>query len=292
MTEGFAEAPDGTRLWWNSVGDGPVVVLCDGIACDGFIWKYLRPALAHTYRVVHWNYRGHGRSSAPRDPTRVSIGDHARDLHALLDALSIESAALLGHSMGTQVCLDAWRQRPDRVAALGLLCGSFGRITRTFHGSDVLHHALPRMALLVDRYPVVARALLSRSPVGLAVEVSRWLGEVDALRVRAEDLAPYFEHMRLLDPAMFLRMLAAAGAHSAEDLLPDIDRPTLVVAAERDSFTPTRWAEQMARQIPGAELLRVEGGSHAAPIEQPALINDRVLRFLSERVYPSARTPA
>lgn len=288
MTEGFAEAPDGTRLWWDSLGEGPAVVLCDGIACDGFIWKYLRPALARRYRVIHWNYRGHGRSGAPRDPSRVSIADHARDLHAVLDHLSLDRAALVGHSMGTQVCLDAWRQRPSRVSALVLACGSFGRITRTFHGSDVLHHALPRLALLVDRHPDLVRAVLTRSPVSLSVAASRWLGEVDALRARAEDLAPYFEHMRLLDPAMFLRMLAAAGAHSAEDLLPDIDCPTLVVAAELDSFTPTRWAEQMARQIPHAELLRVEGGSHAAPIEQPALINDRVLRFLSERVYPDA----
>lgn len=291
MTEGFAQATDGTRLWWNTLGEGPVVMLCDGIACDGFVWKYLRPALAAHYCTLHWNYRGHGRSGAPRDPTRVTISDHARDLHSVLDHLSISHAALLGHSMGTQVCLEAWQQHPARVSGLGLLCGSFGRITRTFHGSDVLHHALPYLAELVEKHPTIARNLLSRSPVSVAVTLSRWLGEVDSLRVRPEDLAPYFEHMRLLDPAMFFRMLAAAGTHSAEDYLPDIDCPTLVIAAERDSFTPTRWAEQMARQIPDAELLRVSGGSHAAPIEQPTLINTRVLKFLSERVYPPPPSP-
>lgn len=282
--EDFAVGPDGTKLFYERSGDGPVVVLCDGIACDGFIWKYLRPALTARHRVLHWHYRGHGRSGPPADPSRVSIADHARDLHAVLDHAGIERATLIGHSMGTQVCLEAYRQRPDRAEALVLMCGSYGRITRTFHSTDLLVHWLPAVIDQIERHPTIVRALWSRGPADLFAWGARLFGEVDALRVRTEDLVPYFEHISTLDPVMFFKMLRAAGEHSAEDLLTRITAPTLVVAAERDTFTPVRYAEQMARQIPDAELLMVYGASHTAPIEQPELIDHRVVGFLERRV--------
>ncbi|MDB4931509.1 MAG: Beta-ketoadipate enol-lactone hydrolase [Myxococcaceae bacterium] len=280
----FAEGPDGTRLFYESDGAGPAVILCDGIACEGFIWRYLQPALAPAHRVLHFNYRGHGRSGPPLDPARVGVADHARDLHRVLDHAGVDRAVVVAHSMGTQVALEAWRQRPAAVAGLVLVCGSYGLITRTFHGSDLLAVALPKAIELQQRYPGLMRALWSRGPVGLSMWVARALGEVDSLRLRSEDLAPYFEHVVRLEPGMFLRMLAAAGAHTAEDLLPEITAPALIVAGERDTFTPVRYAEQLARQIHGATFLRLDGASHTAPLEQPERLQAAVLAFL-DRVY-------
>lgn len=282
--EGFAPSSDGTRIFYESAGEGDAVVLCDGIACDGFIWKYLRPELLPHYRVIHWNYRGHGRSGAPADASRVGVDDHARDLHAVLGALGVKRAALISHSMGTQVSLEAYRQRPEAIAGMALMCGSYGHITRTFHGTDVMLYAIPWAQAMLERYPGVMRALWSRSPAKLAAMVAKVLGEVDALRIQTEDLLPYFDHFTHLDPGMFFRMLTAAGVHTAEDILTSVEAPTLVVAAERDTFTPVRYAEQMARQIPGAELLFVARGSHTAPIEQPEVINPKVMDFLARRV--------
>ncbi len=284
--EGFLESVDGTRIFYERTGRGPTVVLCDGIACDGFIWKYVRPALESEYDVVHLHWRGHGRSGPPRDPSRIGIVDHARDVHAVLDGLGVSQACLIAHSMGTQVALEAWRQGPDRVAGLVLACGSYGLITRTFHGTDLLSRALPQALAFARQRPGLVRALWSRGPVRLSVWFARQMGEVDAARMRSEDLAPYFEHAIHLDPEMFLAMLAAAGSHTAEDLLPDVSCPTLVIAAERDTFTPVRYAEQMARQIPGAVLLPIPGGSHAAFLEQHDLILAGLTDFLRTRVYP------
>ncbi len=285
----MAEGPDGTRLFYTLEGDGPAgeaVVLNDGIACEGFIWRYLRPALRARYRVLHWNYRGHGRSGLPRDPARIGVPDHARDLHCVLDHAGVTRAGLLAHSMGTQVCLEALRQRPGVIAGMGLLCGSYGLITRTFHGTDFLGIALPAALDFAERHPKLVRAFWSRSPVALSVQMARWLGEVDALRIDPDDLAPYFEHLLHLDPVMFFRMLHAAGVHSAEDILASVKTPVLVVAGTRDTFTPSRYAEQMGRQIPGAELLLVPEGSHTVPLEQPERVNSRVLEFLAKRVFP------
>lgn len=283
---GIAHGPDGTRIFYERSGraEGVPVVLCDGIACDGFIWKYMRPVLEARYPIVHWHYRGHGRSGPPADLSRVGIDDHARDLHAVLDHVGVSRAVLVGHSMGTQVCLEAYRQRPSAVAGLGLFCGSYGRITRTFHGTDALVHWLPALIDFLESNPGLARALWSRGPASLYVAAARVMGEVDALRIRAEDMLPYFEHIATMEPSLFFRMVRAAGQHSAESLLSSVRAPTLVVAAERDTFTPVRYAEQMARQIPDAEILRVAGGSHTAVIEQPELVNRRVMDFLERRV--------
>ena len=287
-SERFAVGIDGTRLFYQAFQRAPAnlatAVLCDGIACDGFIWKYLLPALIPDRCVIHGHYRGHGRSGPPRDPSMITVVDLARDVHTVLDDAGVHQAVLFGHSMGTQVCLEAYRQRPARIAGMVLLCGSYGRITRTFHGSDVLAWALPRLIDLHQKHPRVWRALWSRGPAALSVRLARFLGEVDPLRLRAEDLEPYFEHVNHLDPEMFLKMLQAAGDHSAEDLLPSVAVPVLVIAAERDTFTPVRYAHQMARQIPSADLLVVPHGSHTAPIEQPELVEGRIRRFLRERI--------
>jgi pimeloyl-ACP methyl ester carboxylesterase len=287
---GFVEAGDGTPIFYRASGRGPLVVLCDGILCEGFVWKYLRPHLSRRFRVVHWNYRGHGRSGRPRDATRVAIADHADDLWRVIEAAAgrDERAVLVGHSMGTQVCLEGYRARPERTAGLVLVCGSYGRITRTFHGTDALAKLLPLALEFRTHYPRLFGSLFALTPTGLALRVARLLREIDPIRTRTEDMLPYFEHLTSMDPELFLRMLQAAGAHSAEDLLRSVHAPALVVAGERDTFTPPRLAEQMADQIDGAELLFVHEGSHSCPIEQPELVDLAVERFLVERVFPAA----
>jgi pimeloyl-ACP methyl ester carboxylesterase len=57
--------------------------------------------------------------------------------------------------------------------------------------------------------------------------------------------------------------------------------PTLIIAGDRDGFTPARLSERMRDEIPGAELLMIEGGSHTAPLERPHLVGDTVLAFLA-----------
>src|SRR5271155_6195413 len=75
----FAAGLDGTRIHVRRrEGPSPVTaLLSDGIACDGFIWKYLWDDLAPLLPLTHWHYRGHGRSAPPADPLHVTIADHA-----------------------------------------------------------------------------------------------------------------------------------------------------------------------------------------------------------------------
>jgi pimeloyl-ACP methyl ester carboxylesterase len=282
-----AAAEDGTKLFVRRrPGPGPaepVAVLCDGIACDGFVWKYLWDTLAEQVPVAHWHYRGHGRSAPPTDPERIRVEDHARDLDAVRQAIGDPPVVLFGHSFGCQVALEAYRLRPEKIRGLVLLCGSSGRVTHTFKGSDVLAQILPRLIATVDAHPHLARALWGHVPSEMAMRIAMVTGEIDAKQMDPRDLIPYLKHMVDIDLPMFLRMLRDAGEHSAADLLPLIQVPALVVGATNDSFTPIAKAEEMAAAMPKGELLVVQG-THAAPLEQRELVGGRIAEFLAARL--------
>jgi pimeloyl-ACP methyl ester carboxylesterase len=259
-------------------------ILSDGILCDGFIWKYVWDELGAVVPLVHWHYRGHGRSAPPADPERIDIAAHAEDLGAVRRQVGDPPCVLVGHSMGCQVALEAYRQRPEGVRGLVLLCGSFGNVTSTFHNVPVLELVLPKLLDLALKAPDVVRAVWSRLPPQLALKIALKAGEIDPERVHAEDMLPYLSHMTHVDFPMFLRMLRAAGEHTAGDLLPTIDLPVLVIAGERDTFTPPFLAMAMTEAMPRGEILMVPRGTHVTPIEQPELVNARIEKFLRERV--------
>jgi pimeloyl-ACP methyl ester carboxylesterase len=258
--------------------------LCDGVLCDGFIWKYAWDDLASTLAVTHWHYRGHGRSGRPIDPERIDIPAHADDLMKVRELVGDPPAVLFGHSIGCQVALENYRFHPANVRGLVLMCGTFGRVTSTFHNGPILELILPKLMELAEKNPELVRAVWSRIPPEMALRFALRMGEVDPERTRPEDFMPYLKHMTHVDFPMFLRMVRAAGEHTAEDLLPQIRVPTLIVAGEKDTFTPAYLAEAITASIPRAELLLLQGGSHVVPIEQHAIVDERVKRFIVERV--------
>ncbi len=284
--ESQARGLDGTRIYFRRQR-GPselTALLCDGIACDGFIWKYLWDELADRLTVAHFHYRGHGRSGAPADPERIGVVAHAEDADAVRSSLGDPPVVLVGHSFGSQVALELYRLHKANVRALVFLCGSFGRVTYTFKGTDLLATLLPDIAAFAHQHPNIARGIWSHVPVQAALAVARWTGDLDVSKVSADDVAPYFEHVKNLDFSMFLDMLRAAGEHSAEDLLSLVDVPTLVVAGDRDSFTPAEVSRAMAEAIPGSEFVLMKGGSHLGPLERREEVRLAIFDFLDRRV--------
>ncbi len=281
----FTRPLRGSQLFWSSEGQGePTTLLCDGLGCDGFIWRYLQPALAEAERVLHWHYPGHGRSPAPADAQGVSIPTLADDAVRILDAGHVKQSVVIGHSMGVQVALEMHRRHPSRVEALVLVCGSSGHPLDTFHDTSVLRTLLPFLRRATEAAPRGVSAL-ARAAVrsGVALELAL-LFEVNPKLVHPEDLQPYFAHFLSMDPRLFLRTMQAASEHSAEDHLSAVDVPTLVIGGDHDHFTPAWLSRRMALAIPGAELLMVPGGSHTTPLEAPAQVNAAVADFLRRRV--------
>ena len=290
----FLTVPDGAPLYYQVRGKGePGAVLCDGLGCDGFVWKYLEPQLERDHRVLRWNYRGHGRSGLPTRRQRIGMSYSCDDLNRLMDAAGIQQAVVFGHSMGVQVALEFHRRYPERVKGLVLVCGSYGTLLNTFHDGTLLKRLFPLIRLTVENFPEpVARLTRSLLSTPLAMEVALSV-ELNRSLLAKSDLIPYFTHLANMDPVVFVRTLRSAAHHNAWRHLPNVDVPTLVIAGQHDKFTPAWISRRMAAHIPGAELLMLSKGTHVAPLEYRDTLERRVDRFFREHgLMPTPRPSA
>lgn len=279
----FLETPDGASLYFQVSGEGePSIGLCDGLGCDGFAWKYLLPQLKRAHRVLRWHYRGHGHSGVPQDRTRIGMRYNCDDLRLLMDTVGMTKTVLFGHSMGVQVALEFHRRNRDRIAALVLVCGSYGNPLDTVHDGATLKATFPFLRRAVERFPRMTAALtgmILRTEVALQLAVSM---ELNSDLLRRNDIIPYFDHLARMDPVVFVRTLDSLAEHTAWDHLSRVDVPTLIISGEKDRFTPSWLSQRMAHAVPGAEFMIVPQGTHTAPLEQPGLVWRRVERFLKE----------
>ena len=289
--EGFVRSFDSTEIYYELMGEGTPAVLADGIGCIGYAWKYLTGYFKPILRFVHWHYRGHGKSEKPKNMEHLSIQDNCRDLLAVLDAEGIDKAILFGHSMGCQVIFEFYRMYPERVLGLVPICGSYGRPLTTFHDSDLANKLFPFIYAMVmlDLGPF---ELFWRTvgPSSIGMFIAKYF-EINGRMIKDEDFWPYLKYIgKEQDLKVFFKMLWFANRHTAEDLLPKIQVPTLIIAGEKDTFTPVWLSERMFERIPNAELCMIPKGSHTAIIEMPDLINLRLERWLKKHFglpYPT-----
>lgn len=284
LMEGYFNSFDQTRIYYNFAGRGTAIICCDGIACDMYAWKYIFERFVNNYRVVRWNYRGHGRSDKPSDFNNLKIEDLVEDLKYLMEDLKIKKAILLGHSMGTQVILEFWHRYPDKVVALVPICGSYEYPLRTFHNSNLLEKFIPFIAEVYENHQELFRTIWYRV---LPTRFSFWLSvlvEINYALVKFEDFMPYLEHLAKMDLRLFFTMLQNANRHSARDYLGKIDVPVLIFGGEKDKFTPLWLSKQMHNMIPTSELQVLPLGTHTSPIEHPDLICLRLEKFFKEKV--------
>lgn len=286
-SEGYAISADGTRIHWYTAGeDEPTIVCCDGIGCDGYVWKYLTEDFSRDHRVVRWHYRAHGSSHIPNDRSRMRLKDLCDDLLAVIDAHQAKDVILVGHSLGVQVILEFWKRHPDRVKALVPMCGSYGRPVDTFADNRLLKRVFPYAFRAVNRHPLLAQTIWKVLDSDLSY-VAATKTEINGDLVKKEDFRPYLKHLSQMDVQLFFALLADAAEHDALEFLPDIDVPTLIIAGEKDGFTPAWLSSVMHARIAGSEMCVVPMGTHTAPIEMPELVNLRLRRFLDLRVTPN-----
>jgi pimeloyl-ACP methyl ester carboxylesterase len=278
---GTAEAPDGAVLSWRADGSGPALLCSNGIGVSTFFWRKLAEYFAPTHTVVTWDYRGHGRSAVPEHPEGVTVAQCARDLWIVAERAGAREAVLLGHSMGAQVSLEAYRLRPAGVRAFVPVLGAAGGVFASFLGGPALTPVLTFLLEIGARNATLAQTAL-RSVVRLpgVWQAMRALRMVHPDLCPREDFEPYFEHLEQLDLRAYFALARDLLSHDAVPMLADVRVPTLVIAGDRDLFTPMARSREMASRIPGAELLVVRGGSHAALVEQPELISLAVEKFL------------
>jgi len=282
--QGFVRTDDDLEIFYRVLGEGePALVCCNGVGVSTFFWEYVATHFAPERKVVVWDYRGHGRSSIPKAHQRVDIPRCARDLGAVIEELQLERPVLLGHSMGTQVTLERYRQDPDNISGLVSVLGTYGHPLDTFNDMSASSTMFDLILHLSDRYPRSIDAfgkLLVSLPRGF--EAARRLKMVDGARLSPHDLNQYMRHLTYMGFPLFFKVLREVGEHTAEDLLDLIQVPMLIIAGELDAFTPAHLSQKMADLVPDSRLIWLEGASHAGIVEQPELINEALESFLAE----------
>lgn len=283
---------DGVHVRYTVRGpeDAPWVVLCAGYLCPDNFWWFLAPALEAHYRVVMLNYRGVGASTDPRPPGRFgrnlrakdyAIEKLAGDVIAVVEDEGIDRASYVGHSMGCQVAVDVYRQLgASRVDKLILVTGPFQSPLETFYDTDIGTRIFPIFYRLGKITPEPLWRLiphLARLPGVLELaQLTRAIGP----RTPRVPMQVYVEHFRRIDAGVGLRLAQAMHRYDGEEILSQIERPTLVIVGEQDTFSPPKLADVFEELIPDCQVLLLPDATHAALLELPTEVNGAILRFL------------
>ncbi|MHB8420562.1 MAG: alpha/beta fold hydrolase [Myxococcales bacterium] len=281
----MATTPDDLGLGYRVYGTGgPFLVCTNGLGVSTFFWELFATAFADRYRVLLWDFVGHGRSSDPPNPSRATIVSFAEDQATVMDAAGVDRAVLLGHSLGAQVNFEFYRRYEARVLGLVPTLGTYGRAVETFFGQPVL--ATRAAALVQKLMPKLHRLIpLALDPLVRGAVIERAVRLLHLIDPATPPMQGYFEHLTRLDYRVFGHLVGDLLTHDASDVLPRVCVPALVVGATHDLFVPVAVAHRMAALIPGAELEVLPHGTHAALFEQADRFHARVARFLTERIF-------
>ncbi|MBA3377600.1 MAG: alpha/beta hydrolase [Chloroflexia bacterium] len=235
---------DGARIWYAAYGSGPPVILLHGGLGHSGNWGYQVPALVSAgYRAVVIDSRGHGRSTCDERPFSYDL--MATDVLAVMDALHLERAAVVGWSDGACIALVLASQVPERVAGVFFFaCNMDPSGAKEFVPGAIVDRCFARH---VKDY-----AALSATP--------------DQFGTLVEDVG----------------LMQRTQPNYSEDDLAGIRVPVTIVHAEHDEFIRLDHAEYLARSIPGADLIVLPGVTHFAPLQRPEHFNRAMHGFVGK----------
>jgi pimeloyl-ACP methyl ester carboxylesterase len=269
MERSSVEAGDGVALYAEAHGTGlPVLFSCPlNTTCEN--WRpQVDPLVAQGFRVVLWDFRGHGRSGAPDDPAAYSMEQVVDDLGRVLDwAAPAEPAVLGGLSFGGLASLHFALRAPARVR--GLLLIDSGPGFKNPEAQERWEAGVEKTASFLERKGM--QAFVESRAVATTVGSRPELPEAQAaLRAIAAQRPHGLAH--------FGRRVAAV-APAVIDELASIRIPALVIVGEHDAAYQ-RAAQVMQARLPLAEAFTIAGAGHIVNIEAAESFNAVVLRFL------------
>ncbi len=242
---------DGVGIHFEVHGSGPALLLSHGYGATSRMWQPQVAALARSRQLILWDMRGHGDSDSPEDPEAYSEEATVADMGALLDELGLERAVIGGLSLGGFMSLAFHLAHPQRVDAL----------------------------LLFDTGPGYKRDAPREEWNEMARGRARDLETSDLATLDASAEFVPSAHRSARGLAQAARGMLTQRDSRVIDSLSGIGVPTLVlVGAEDRPFLAA--ADYMARKIPGAEKVVIDGAGHAANIDRPEAFNRAVLDFL------------
>jgi pimeloyl-ACP methyl ester carboxylesterase len=248
--QGYLEH-DGARIWYATYGSGsPVILLHGGLGHSGN-WGHQVPAVVRSgHRAVLIDSRGHGRSTRNSQPYSYEL--MASDVLSVMDALHLETASLVGWSDGACTALVLASKAPVRVASVFFFACNMD----------------PSGVKQMEPSPILDRCF------------SRHAKDYAQLSTTPGQFKTFVEAVSLMQKTQ--------PNYSAHDLA-QIAVPVAIVQAEHDEFIKREHAEYLARNIPKAELIILEGVSHFAPLQRPGQFNAAILAFVVKSRSPKEK---
>ncbi len=254
------------NMYYEVHGKGEPFVMIAGIICSMAFWFKAIPVFSREYRLVVFDNRGAGRSDAPDIPYTMEM--MADDLAGLLDAIGIDSAHILGHSLGGAVAQQFALCYPRRLRSLILASTGFG-------GPHAVKSNNPEVTRFFERMPSLP---LKESMVeGLHLMFSQEFIDKEPGLMK-EYIAKTMEHPA--PPQGLIRQGQAVMGHNTYERLPEIKAPTLVITGDADMFGSAENSKIMASRIPEAELVILKNMGHGFMFEAEEEANRIMLDFL------------
>ena len=256
---------NGVSLFYEFHGpeDGELLILNNGVFMNTTSWPQL-PELSRRYRVLAYDMRGQGQSEHPAG--EYSLDLHADDLVALMDALRLEKAHMVGTSYGGELNLVMGIRHPERCRSLVII-------------ASVPRNSDPILMAMIERWRLAAG--LGDGPLFFRLIYADTYSE--KFLVDRPDLIPFAEerYARLDLPAA-IRLLESCQRFDVTADLGRIKVPTCIASAELDILKPRRYGEIMHEAIAGSEFHLIPGSGHVAVLEKAAEVSTIILGFLAK----------
>jgi 3-oxoadipate enol-lactonase len=252
---------NGIDIHFEIRGQGPWVVLSHSLACDRSMWDEQMEALSARYRVLRYDTRGHGRSTATSAPYTLEV--LAEDLAQLLGALGIERPHFVGLSMGGMIGQTLAVRAPGAFRTL-TLCDT----TSAYPAS---------VAAVWDERIRTARE--KGMPALVESTLSRWFTE-EFRRARPDVVRRFASLISATPVEGYIGCSQALVKIDVTERLRTLAMPALAIVGERDPGTPVAMARTIAENLPGARLAVIPRAAHISNVEQPDAFNRLLLEFL------------
>lgn len=257
----FATAQDGTRLFYDTIGQGPPLVLISGQAFDHHMWDGVRDDFAAQHQVIVYDHRGIGQSDKPERAEAYSTRVFAQDVAAILDDMGLAQAHIYGFSMGGRIAQWLGIDHAQRVASLVLGATTPGNA----HGV---------------RRPPEADAVLGS---GKQSALQDMLVAPEWRAINPPWQAMMAERARHPMPLYAQRLhFMASEMHETWNELPRIAAPTLIIHGTADQINVCANASLLAQRIPGAQLHVIEGARHGYFWSHRQEASEAVNQFLAQ----------
>ena len=244
-------------------GEGPWLTMSHSLACNLHMWDEEAKRLSKRYKVLRYDTRGHGESEAPAGAYTLEL--LADDLHALLQALGIQSTHFVGLSMGGMIGQTYALKYPGMFRSL-VLCDTTSRYPAEAAG------------VWVDRIKTVEAQ--GMEPM-VEPTLARWFTE-SYRKAHPEVVERIASAIRTTPVPGFIGCCHAIPKINLTDRLKEIRCPTQVIVGKDDPGTPVAMAQDIHQAMPGSELVVIPSAAHLSNLEQPDAFNRALAAFLDK----------